>query len=247
MKQFKKYVLILSSIVVGAIIVLAANYILNTTSGDTHHTNSTGAFDEHIDSNIEEGVIEVEEQPPISEKNESSQEFTVYDAIVEGARKDVANRSRYKDAYYAGGYPPEDEGVCTDLVWRALKHAGYNLKEMMDEDIKENTSLYPRVGGVPEPNIDFRRVPNQEVFFSRFGKVLTNEINPNDPDNLKEWQPGDIVSIRNPEHIGIISDKRNARGVPYVIHNMGSVPREDDCLERWSGRIVGHFRFPKEE
>lgn len=166
-------------------------------------------------------------------------------AIVEGGRSDVANKSRYVDAYYTGGYPPEDEGVCTDLVWRALKNAGYSLKEMMDKDIRENPSFYPRAGASPDPNIDFRRVQNHIAFFSRFGNVLTKEIKPNDSENLKQWQAGDIVSIHSPEHIGIISDKRNYKGVPYVIHNIGPVPIEEDCLESWSGRITGHFRFPK--
>ena len=92
--------------------------------------------------------------------------------IIEGARLDVVNKSRYKDAYYSGGYPPEDEGVCTDLIWRAFQNAGYDLKAMMDKDIRENESKYPRITGAPDPNIDFRRVPNHIVFFSRFGSTL---------------------------------------------------------------------------
>jgi len=168
------------------------------------------------------------------------------DDIVEGARGDVANKSKYKDAYYSGGYPPEDEGVCTDLIWRAFQNAGYDLKTMMDIDIKENESKYPRITGAPDPNIDFRRVPNHIVFFSRFGTILTKEVNAEDLENLKQWQGGDIVTIDRPQHIAIISDKRNEKGVPYVIHNMGPVPREEDCLESWNKKITGHFRYPKE-
>ena len=168
------------------------------------------------------------------------------DDIVEGARCDVANKSKYKNAYYLGGYPPEDEGVCTDLVWRAFKNAGYDLKAMIDRDIKENESKYPRITGAPDPHIDFRRVPNQLVFFGRFGISLTKEVNPEDLENLKEWQGGDIVTIDRPQHIAIVSDKRNEKGVPYIIHNMGPIPREEDCLESWNGKITGHFRYPKE-
>lgn len=167
------------------------------------------------------------------------------DDIVEGARADVSNKSSYKNAYYLGGYPPDDEGVCTDLVWRALKNAGYDLKGMMDKDIKEHTGLYPRITGDPDPNIDFRRVPNHLVFFVRFGTVLTKNLEADNPENLKLWQGGDIVAIEQPQHIAILSGKRNAKGVPYVIHNMGPYPREEDCLENWNGRITGHFRFPK--
>ncbi|NLT96456.1 MAG: DUF1287 domain-containing protein, partial [Clostridia bacterium] len=71
------------------------------------------------------------------------------DDIVEGARKEVENQPRYKSAYYSGGYPPQDEGVCTDVIWRAYKNAGYNLKELIDKDIRENTGDYPRVEGRP--------------------------------------------------------------------------------------------------
>ena len=40
--------------------------------------------------------------------------------IVLGARAEVNNKTEYKDAYYSGGYPPDSEGVCADVVWRAL-------------------------------------------------------------------------------------------------------------------------------
>lgn len=166
------------------------------------------------------------------------------DDIVEGARLDVANQSKYKNAYYAGGYPPDDEGVCTDLVWRALRNAGYDLKSMIDSDIAANEDKYPRVTEGHDPNIDFRRVPNLTVFFERFGTVLTKQIIVGDVENLREWQGGDLVMIENPQHVGIISDKRNPEGVPYVIHNMGPIPREEDCLEQWSEKITGHFRYP---
>ena len=63
--------------------------------------------------------------------------------IVNGARAQVEARPVYKNAYYEGGYPPESEGVCTDLVWRALMAAGYDLKSEIDKDIALNVD-YPR-------------------------------------------------------------------------------------------------------
>jgi len=168
------------------------------------------------------------------------------DDIVQGARKDLEARPLYKDAYYAGGYPPDNEGVCTDVIWRALQNAGYNLKDMMDRDIKEHTEDYPRVAGVPDPNIDFRRVPNQEAFFKKYADQLTTEIIPWDAENLKQWQGGDIVGFGPPyEHVGIVSDKRRADGVPLLIHNAGPYTREDDGLFTWPSPITYHFRFPK--
>ncbi len=164
------------------------------------------------------------------------------DDIVQGARKDAKNKPTYKSAYYRGGYPPKKEGVCTDVIWRAFKNAGYNLKRMMDRDIRKRTKDYPRVNGRPDPNIDFRRVPNQLVFFKKYAKNLTKKLIPNNAKNLIQWQGGDIVSFEG--HIAIISDKRRPDGVPYLIHNEWIHTQELDNFMDWKDYITGHFRFP---
>jgi len=167
------------------------------------------------------------------------------DDIVEGARKDARAKPIYKDAYYAGGYPPDNEGVCTDVIWRAFKSAGYDLKGMMDLDIEAHPGDYPRVGGMPEPNIDFRRVPNQEAYFKKYANVLPVEIKPWDPENLKQWQGGDIVVYGPPyDHIGIVSNQRRPDGVPLLIHNAGPWTKEDDRLLTWPSPLKYHFRYP---
>lgn len=162
-----------------------------------------------------------------------------YSDILEGAKIEAKNKPTYRSAYYAGGYPPDDEGVCTDVIWRAFKNAGYLLKDMVDEDIKNNVDKYPRVQGKPDPNIDFRRVLNLKVYFERNQLVLTNDLS-----KIEEWQPGDIVAFSD-MHVGIISDKRNKRGVPYLIHNANQFYREEDTLELWNlyKPITGHYRL----
>lgn len=165
-----------------------------------------------------------------------------YTDILLGARKDAENHPTYKSAYYSGGYPPENEGVCTDVVWRAFKNAGYDLKSMIDEDIKNHTKDYPAVNGKPDPNIDFRRVRNLKVYFKKICYTLTNDIK-----EIKEWQPGDIV-IFGSSHIGIISDKRNKEGITYLIHNAAQPLREEDTLELWDNNtpITAHYRLKDE-
>lgn len=69
-----------------------------------------------------------------------------------------------------------------DVIWRTFKNAGYNSKIMVDEDIKNNLKAYLRVNGKPYPNIDFRRVPNLNIFFKRHAKSLTLELQPYDPE-----------------------------------------------------------------
>ena len=63
-----------------------------------------------------------------------------------------------------------------------------------------------------------------------------------DIKEIEEWQPGDIV-IFNESHIGIISDKRNKNGTPYLIHNSAQPVREEDVLERYESEITGHYRW----
>ena len=166
-----------------------------------------------------------------------------YSDIVEGAKIEAKNKPEYKDGYYQGGYPPDTEGVCSDVIWRALKNAGYSLKDMIDKDIKENLDKYPRVSGKPDPNIDFRRVKNLKVYFERNHISLTIDLS-----KVEEWMPGDIVVFQsgNKDHIGIISDKRNRNGLPYVIHNAGQPNREEDGLEfynKFVWPITGHYRL----
>ncbi|WP_226681422.1 DUF1287 domain-containing protein [Sutcliffiella horikoshii] len=164
--------------------------------------------------------------------------------IVYTARKEVEQRTPYKSVYYDGGYPPDTEGVCTDVVWRGLMGAGINLKDLMDKDIAEYTDLYPRVGGTPDPNIDFRRVPNQSVFFERHARSLTTEVIKGDIDNLEQWQAGDIVVFLGGDfdHVGIVSDKRTKDGIPYIIHNTYPFASEIK-LTAFKSPITGHFRW----
>ncbi len=138
-----------------------------------------------------------------------------YTDIMLGAREDAKNRPRNDGAYQPGGYPPDNIGVCTDVIWRAFKRAGYSLKDMVDADIAAHSDLYPRAT-TPEPSIDFRRVPNLMVYFQRHAISLTTDLT-----QIAEWQQGDVV-IFGSNHIAIISDRRNADGIPTSFTTPGS-------------------------
>lgn len=158
-----------------------------------------------------------------------------YTDILLGARKDAKNHPKYDGKYIQGGYPPDNIGVCTDVVWRAFKNAGYSLKDMVDKDIVSRREAYSRIDE-PDTNIDFRRVKNLRIFFDEYALSLTTDV-----EEIQEWQPGDIVIFNNEEHIGIVSDKRNRDGKPYIIHNGGQPNREEDYLKR--STVVAHYRF----
>jgi len=127
--------------------------------------------------------------------------------------------------------------VCTDVIWRALEACGYDLKAMIDRDIAAHPEEYPLPGGLPDANIDFRRVVNLQRFFERYALPLTT-----DPDDIAQWQPGDIVFYYG--HVAVISDKRNAQGQPWIIHHTGRGAFEEDKLTYQ--RITGHFRWTGE-
>lgn len=176
----------------------------------------------------------------IHSQNDADQDgMDDYTDILYGAKAEAKRKPTYQSAYYSGGYPPETEGVCTDVIWRAFRDAGYSLKDLVDQDIQENLEAYPRVEGKPDPNIDFRRVPNLKVYFERNAQSLTTDLT-----QIEQWQPGDIVTFGT-THIGIVSDLRNQKGVPYLIHNAGQPKREEDVLEMWNhfNPISGHFRI----
>ncbi len=154
--------------------------------------------------------------------------------ILQSARDYIQTNPQYKSKYYGTGYPDDEYGVCTDVVAYALLGAGYDLMELVNEDILSHPDAY----GITEPdkNIDFRRVRNLKIFFKNTTNSLTTDVY-----DIEAWQGGDIVIFEN--HIGIVSDKRNKDGIPFVIHNANPIQAdyEEDILETW-GRIVGHYR-----
>ena len=160
-----------------------------------------------------------------------------YEDILMGAKLEALNHPRYNGAYFQGGYPPSDIGVCTDVIWRAFRQAGYSIRDMVDADIKRRREAYTEITE-PDSNIDFRRVRNLKIFFEEYAQSLTVDI-----EKIEEWQPGDIVIFGENAHIGIVSDRRNKKGRPYIIHNAGQPNRDEDYM-KWSWlEITGHYRF----
>lgn len=176
---------------------------------------------------------------PMAEHDQNDNGIDDFTDILAGAKQEVLRNPHYRSAYYEGGYPPDEEGVCTDLIWRSLRHAGYDFKAMIDADIAACEECYPRVHHQPDPNIDFRRVPNIHVFLARHTQSCTTDITAVD-----EWQAGDIV-VFGDSHIAIVSDLRNHRGQPFLIHHAGLHRMEEDCLwrEAFLKGVSGHYRF----
>ena len=154
--------------------------------------------------------------------------------ILNNVRTYVATKPKYKSKYYDTGYPNDNYGVCTDVVAFGLKDAGYDLQELVDQDIRENRSRY-NIKTV-DKNIDFRRVRNLKIYFDNYAISLSTSL-----DDISDWQGGDIVIF--PSHIGIVSDKRNKDGIPFLIHHANPYQRyyEEDVLKMY--KIEGHYRI----
>lgn len=162
-----------------------------------------------------------------------------YKDILEGAKQYAEFNPKYKSDYYDTGYPPvEKEGISSDLIWYSLKQAGYDLKTLVSKDINKNKKKY--YASLLDENIDFRRVANLDVFFSRYAKDMTTDI-----EKVGEFMPGDILIFDYDEYAAIVSDKYNKNGVPYIISNRSDKQKqkEENILEKTDMTITGHYRF----
>ena len=170
----------------------------------------------------------------LSDRDDDGDGIDNYSDFVLSARAYVNTKPSYQSQYFAGGYPTDGSGVCTDVIWQALMGAGIDLKALLDADVAQSPEAYPDMTK-PDPNIDFRRVKNLDVFFERHAIALTCDLS-----KPEEFQPGDILII-DPSHIAICSDKRNRIGVPYIIHHspLGAVESDDLYLYE----ITAHYRI----
>ena len=160
-----------------------------------------------------------------------------YADMVRGARDYIATDPHYESKYYAGGYPDDGLGVCTDVIWQAFRAAGYELKDLVDADITAHREAYPHIE-TQDGNIDFRRVNTLNVFFSRYAESLPVSF-----EEPSDWQAGDIVIFGDCEHIAICSDKRDRDGIPWIIHHGNPI---DDAVERqdiYKHEVTHHYRW----
>ncbi|HET9475821.1 MAG TPA: DUF1287 domain-containing protein, partial [Steroidobacteraceae bacterium] len=165
--------------------------------------------------------------------------------LVAAARQQVGVTVVYDGGYrvlaYPGGDVPPERGVCTDVIVRAMRTArNADLQKLVHEDMSTHFRDYPNRWGLtrPDANIDHRRVPNLMTYFERAGHAqpLSGAAADYLPGDLVAWDLGGGVL-----HIGLVSDRKAATGVPLVIHNIGAGAREEDILFRYA--IIGHYRL----
>ncbi|MBU2870603.1 DUF1287 domain-containing protein [Colwellia sp. E2M01] len=171
--------------------------------------------------------------------------------IVSSLLERTTHQVTYDGAYISIPYPngdvPSNIGVCTDVIIRAYRKIGTDLQQLVHEDMRANFLLYPskRIWGLnsTDKNIDHRRVPNLQTFFTRHGQSLTISTNHDD------YAAGDIVTWMLPgnlPHIGMVIDQVNPKtGDPMIVHNIGQGPKVEDMIFDFT--ITGHYRFVPEK
>jgi len=162
-------------------------------------------------------------------------------AAIERTHHHVQYDGSYRVLPYPMGDVPDDRGVCTDVVIRAYRTLKIDLQQLVHEDMLDHFSAYPQHWGLhkPDPNIDHRRVPNLQTFFTRRGTVLpVTSVG-------ADYQAGDLVTWRIPPHlphIGLVTDSLVPRtDRPMIVHNIGAGPTLEDMLFNYP--ITGHYRY----
>lgn len=223
-------------------------------------SNSKDDLDEIIISELEETGEDIDTEGLLVSQQEEEAELTeIQKKIVLRALELLDENMEYKYEYYPEtGYPTENVGVSTDVVAIVLRDCGYDLMELIYEDMSEHKEAYPMdITGSKSVNkySDFRHVFYQETFFKRHALELPSEYIFGDENNNIQWQPGDIVFFQidedNPHKdvAGIISSRKNDNGVPLVIINtkeLGEISEVDILLDP-EYKIKSHFRYPYPE
>ncbi len=171
------------------------------------------------------------------------------EAALERTKHQIIYNGNYFNIDYPNGDIPEKFGVCTDVIVRSYRKINVDLQQLLHEDIKKNFNDYSIKKHWPkqrraDSNIDHRRVPNLEIFFSKYGKSLPVS------NNKSNYEPGDIVTWdlmgSSPWHIGIVTNKISPKtNNPLIVHNIGRGPVIDDMI--FSFPIRGHYRYIPEK
>jgi len=185
--------------------------------------------------------VQQTETIPLSAKSPPQLKLTI-DGAIDQIGKTTSYDPSYQKIEYPNGDVPIETGVCSDVIVRAFRKAGIDLQKDVHDDMKENFSAYPTRWGLKgtDANIDHRRVPNLQTYFTRKGKSLPTD------GGSEGFQPGDIVTwdlqLGGTEHVGMVVNVWNKPTQRYlIVHNIGGGTLMEDVLFAW--KITGHYRY----
>jgi uncharacterized protein len=165
--------------------------------------------------------------------------------IIDGTVEQIGKTTSYDPSYqkieYPNGDVPIETGVCSDVIVRAFRKGGIDLQKDVHEDMKGNFSAYPTRWGLKgtDVNIDHRRVPNLQTYFTRKGKSLATTSGSENflPGDMVTWDLGGGV-----DHVGLVVNVWSKPTQRYlIVHNIGAGTLMEDVLFSW--KITGHYRY----
>ncbi|PHS22975.1 MAG: DUF1287 domain-containing protein [Robiginitomaculum sp.] len=161
-------------------------------------------------------------------------------AAQERTKSNVRYDGRYQSIGYPGGDVPAGQGVCTDVVIRSYRTLGIDLQQLVHEDMTASFSAYPGIWGLsrPDSNIDHRRVPNLNTYFTRQGANVMRH------GKAVEYKTGDVLTWMLPHnlpHTGIVVATAMDRQGVQIVHNIGMGPQQTYMPANWT--LTGQFRF----
>ena len=159
--------------------------------------------------------------------------------LIRAARSQIGKTVSYTPDYQKISYPmgdiPLSQGVCTDVIIRALRDAyGIDLQQLIHKD--NHCHPYPRISK-PDPCIDHRRVPNMVTFFQR--NRLETQDGIHKPGDIVVWKVGELL------HIGLVSEP-TAGTQPLVIHNIDNRGVQEEDFFSYNYPILHHFRLSED-
>lgn len=169
--------------------------------------------------------------------------------LLLGGYKNVVNAAPYIGGYQILDYPngdvPRDQGVCSDVIVRAVRNAGIDLQSALQREIRAAPRAFPMVKR-PNAHIDHRRVKTLLPYFERrWDRRRAAVDDPADP-----LRPGDVVfldtfpSRPGPDHVGIVSDRRGESGLPLVINSWTDGFKTSEMDLFGFVPITQRFRYP---
>ena len=148
--------------------------------------------------------------------------------LLVGTHKVRINAAEYRQGYermkYPNGDVKRDHGVCTDVIVRAYRNAGWDLQKILYRDMLKRPRAYGlKKGKKPNRHIEHRRVRRLIVYFKRYYKSLPIEFS-HSQQGKEAWLPGDLVfmdtfGVGYPTHVGLVSDRLGKDGEPLIVNN----------------------------
>lgn len=149
---------------------------------------------------------------------------------------------------YPGGDIQPDFAWSTDIVARAVRHAGVDLQAAVHEDVLLHPKRYAGLDLGDDGSGTHRLAPVLNAYLKHNALSLPLDARA----NPFAFEAGDIVSFSTglagdgvPDKVGIVSETYAPSGLPLVITvwDMGQSTGRLDLLGRENPQLVGHYRM----